>query len=109
MKSKYIVHAVGPIWSGGNNNEEKLLYSCYQKSMELAMENGCHSIAFPLISAGIYGYPKEAAWEIAVRSISDFISAHAEYDIDVIFAVIDNEILDMGMKTLTNFISESNK
>ena len=107
MKSKYIVHAVGPIWNGGNNNEEKLLYSCYQKSMELVMEKGCHSIAFPLISAGIYGYPKEAAWEIAIRSINDFISAHAEYDINVIFAVIDNEILEMGRQTLSNFKSKN--
>lgn len=107
VKSKYIVHAVGPIWNNGNKNEEKLLYSCYQKSMELAMEKGCHSIAFPLISAGIYGYPKEAAWKIAIRSINDFISAHAEYDIDVIFAVIDNEILEMGRQTLLNFRSKN--
>lgn len=107
MKSKYIIHAVGPIWNGGRNNEEKLLYSCYQRSMELVMENDCHSIAFPLISAGIYGYPKEEAWKVAIKSVNDFLSAHPDYDIDVIFAVLDNEILAMGNKIFSSLKTDS--
>lgn len=107
LGSKYIIHAVGPIWDGGKSGEAKLLYSCYQSAMGLAMENGCHSIAFPLISSGIYGYPKEEAWEIAICSVNDFFAVHEEYDIDVTFAVINDEILDMGRNILSNVSAKS--
>ena len=62
LKAKYIVHAVGPIWQGGNHKEEKLLYRCYQNAMKVACTKGCRSIAFPLISSGIYGYPVKEAF-----------------------------------------------
>lgn len=95
LKSSYIIHAVGPKWQGGHCQEEQLLYSCYQKALDLALKNHCHSIAFPLISSGIYGYPIKQAWQIAICSCTDFIDHHP-YDIDIIFTVIDNQMEELG-------------
>ena len=100
LKVRYIIHAVGPIWRGGNNGEAKQLYSCYYTSLALAMANSCHSIAFPLISSGIFGYPKEQAWQVAIQSCRDFIRDHADYDIDITFAVLNDAILQLGAAAL---------
>ena len=91
-----MVHAVGPIWKGGKNNEGKNLYNCYIESLNRAKENGCHSIGFPLISAGIFGYPKTEAWQVAIRACRDWISDNPDYDMDIVFAVLDKKILEMG-------------
>lgn len=89
----YIIHAVGPIWRGGNNNEEKLLYSAYYSSLNICKENNLKSICFPLISSGIYGYPLKEAWEVAIKACKDFLEI---YDIDIYFAIIDDDLLKLG-------------
>ena len=96
LKAKYIVHAVGPIWQGGNYNEGKLLYNCYQNAMKVACAKGCHSIAFPLISSGIYGYPAKDAWRVAIRAIRE-----SPFDMDVTIAVIDDRALQLGTSILS--------
>lgn len=100
LKAKYIIHAVGPVWQGGGNDEPQNLYSCYRESLDRARENGCHSIGFPLISAGIFGYPKDKAWDVAIRSCRDWLASDPGYDMDIVFAVLDQGILELGQKTL---------
>lgn len=100
LKAKYIVHAVGPIWHDGNHHEPQDLYSCYRESLYRAKEKACHSIGFPLISAGIFGYPKDKAWRKALQSCNDWLSENSDYEMDIIFAVLDQRIYDLGMQTM---------
>ena len=104
LKAKYVIHAVGPVWRDGNSNEQQLLYGAYRRSLELAVGNGCHSIGFPLISAGIFGYPKDKAWKVAIKTCNDFFSENPDMDLQVIFAVLDDNILELGEKTLAEMI-----
>lgn len=100
LPAKYVIHAVGPIWNGGNKDEAKLLYSAYNNSLLLAKKHNIHSIGFPLISSGIYGYPIQNAWDVALKACLDFINSNLDYDIKIIFAVIDNNILEIGNECL---------
>lgn len=100
LKARYIIHAVGPVWRGGDRQEPQQLYGAYYRALELAEESGCHSVGFPLISAGIFGYPKEKAWEKAIEACRDFFDKHPQADIKVIFAVLDDTILRLGEETL---------
>ena len=100
LKAKYVIHAVGPVWRGGNDHEPELLYGAYYRALELAKENGCASIGFPLISAGIFGYPLEKAWEVAIKACRDFLAAHPDYDIEIVFAVLDERIIKVGQGKL---------
>ena len=100
LKAKYIIHAVGPRWSGCNHKEPQLLYSAYTKSLALATENGCRSIAFPLISAGIYGYPLEGAWRKALQACRDYFQKNPDVSLNVVFAVLDDRIMAEGQRQL---------
>jgi O-acetyl-ADP-ribose deacetylase (regulator of RNase III) len=73
LPAKYVIHTVGPVWNGGFNNEAQLLANCYQNSLTLAMQHQIRSIAFPNISTGIYGFPKKAAAQIAIETVSNFL------------------------------------
>lgn len=100
LKAKYIIHAVGPIWNDGDHGEPQQLYGCYREALKLAVKNDCHSIAFPLISAGIFGYPKDKAWRKALQACHDFLKQNPGVKIDIFFAVLDDTILKLGEKTL---------
>lgn len=76
LPAKYIIHTVGPIWSGGNNNESTLLANCYRNSLQLAVDNNIETIAFPSISTGVYGYPFDQAPPIALKEIVSFLKAN---------------------------------
>ena len=93
LPSKYVIHTVGPIWCGGARGEEALLTACYENSLRLARESGCKSVAFPLISAGIYGYPLEAALRVAAGTISRFLE---ENDMAVYLVLYDAASVAMG-------------
>ena len=90
LPAKYVIHTVGPVWNNGNNNEAEKLSNCYKNSLQLAVENNISSIAFPNISTGIYGYPKNEAALIAINTVSDFIKNHSTID-KVVFVCFDNE------------------
>ena len=90
LPAKYIIHTAGPVWRGGSKGEEAQLHDCYSNSLKLAVKHECESIAFPLISSGIYGYPKQEALRVATDTIRGFLN---ETDIDVTLVVFDKEAL----------------
>jgi O-acetyl-ADP-ribose deacetylase (regulator of RNase III) len=80
LPAKHVIHAVGPVWRGGGEGEPELLASCYRRAIELAAEHGCKRVAFPAISAGIYGYPLEQAAEVALRATAEAMERHPEVE-----------------------------
>jgi O-acetyl-ADP-ribose deacetylase (regulator of RNase III) len=90
LRAKYVIHTVGPVWHGGNTNEDKLLASCYQQSLDLAKKNQAQSIAFPNISTGVYDFPKQRAAEIAIATVRDFLINNTNPE-SIIFCCFDQE------------------
>ncbi|MDP4160621.1 MAG: macro domain-containing protein [Bacillota bacterium] len=95
LPARHIIHTVGPIWRGGNFGEAQLLHNCYTNSLTLALQQGCESIAFPLISSGIYGYPKDQALKIAISAISEFLLNH---EMNVYLVVYDKNAFMLSAK-----------
>lgn len=91
LPARHVIHTVGPVWRGGTNREPELLASCYRNSLQLAIDNGIRTIAFPAISCGIYGYPIDDATNIAVREVQSFLNAHDEIE-RVLFVCFGDEV-----------------
>jgi O-acetyl-ADP-ribose deacetylase (regulator of RNase III) len=81
LKARYVIHAVGPVWGGGKHGEDKLLAGAYHRSLELAIENHCRSIAFPALSTGAYRYPMDQAARVALRTAIEFLKEHGRPEV----------------------------
>lgn len=95
LPAKYVIHTVGPVWQGGGHGERELLISAYRSSLELAVKYHCETVAFPLISSGVYGYPKDQALKVAVDAIGDFLLQH---DLTVYLVIFDLTSYTIGGK-----------
>jgi O-acetyl-ADP-ribose deacetylase (regulator of RNase III) len=99
LPAKFIIHTVGPVWNGGEHNEDKLLANCYRNSLKLAFENGIKTIAFPAISTGVYRFPLERATKIAVTEVKKFLEKNESIE-KVIFVCFDEETYETYMSTI---------
>jgi O-acetyl-ADP-ribose deacetylase (regulator of RNase III) len=90
LGASYVIHTVGPVWRGGSAGEEVLLAQCYRRSLELASDQGLRTIAFPNISTGVYGFPKQRAAEIAIGTVRSFLDRPGPLE-EIIFVVFDEE------------------
>ena len=99
LPCRFVIHAVGPVWRDGRHGERELLVSCYQTSLKLAKERGCESVAFPLISSGVYGYPKDQALRAAVDTISGFLLKN---EMTVYLVIFDRAAYQIGEKLFSD-------
>ena len=99
LPAKYVIHTVGPIYNDGKHGEKTLLESCYRESLALAKERGCETVAFPLISSGVYGYPKDQALKVAIDVISDFL---LENEMTVYIVIFDKAAYQIGEKLFSD-------
>lgn len=106
LHAKYVIHTVGPVWDGGSYGEESLLRSCYDNSLKLAVEQGCQSIAFPLISTGNYGFPKDKALQIAISAFSAFLLEHEMQIYLVVFDRTSFRLSEKLFQGVANYIDE---
>lgn len=102
LPSRFVIHTVGPKWKDGQNGEKEQLESCYRESLRIALENNCKSVAFPLISSGVYGYPKDQALRVAVDTISSFL---IEHDMLVYIVVFDKSAFQISEKLFLDIAS----
>ena len=102
LPAKFVIHTVGPIWRGGGHGERELLVSAYRSSLELALAGGCETVAFPLISSGVYGYPKDQALKVAVDTIGEFLLSH---DMTVYLVIFDRAAYTIGGKLFAEIAS----
>jgi O-acetyl-ADP-ribose deacetylase len=93
LPARFVIHTVGPVWRGGKHHEPETLANCYQSSLQLAVENGLKTIAFPAISCGAYGYPIPEAAQIALKTTRDFLTIQSRID-KVIFVLCGEDIYD---------------
>ena len=100
LPCRYVIHTVGPVWRGGNHGEKEALMACYQNSLALAQRAGCESIAFPLISSGVFGYPQDRAMKAAVEAISDFL-LKSDTELMVYLLMFSREAMNWGSKLYT--------
>ncbi len=107
LDAKYIIHTVGPVWQGGGNDEEVLLQNSYRNSLEIAHSLGCDSISFPLISTGIFGYPKEPALQIAISAIESFLMVYEMHVYLVVFDKQSFKISETLYRSIVAFIDEN--
>ena len=99
LPCKYVIHTVGPVWSGGKHGEQNKLISCYRTSLALAKEHGCETVAFPLISSGIFGYPKDLALRVAVDTIGDFLLKN---DMTVYIVIFDRSAYQISSRLFSD-------
>ena len=99
LPAKYVIHTPGPIWKGGDNGEKELLASSYRSCLELAVEHGCKTVAFPSISTGVYRFPLELAAPIAVKTVRDFLTDHPQLE-QVTFVCFSQQVKDAYDKAL---------
>lgn len=99
LPAKFVIHTVGPIWRGGQYGEKELLTSCYRNSLQLAVQHQCESIAFPLVSAGVYGYPKDQALRVAAKTIQEFL---AEHEMQVYIVIFDKRSYQIGKQLFSD-------
>ena len=107
LDAQYVIHAVGPVWQDGSHREEALLRSCYERSLRLAKQYGCRSIAFPLISTGTYGFPKDKALQIAINAISAFLLKHEMQIYLVVFSRDAFQLSEKLFHGVSSFIDEN--
>lgn len=107
LDARFVLHAVSPIWQGGNHSEEYLLRQCYDKALLLALEHGCESIAFPLLSAGNHGFPKPLALQIAINAFSSFLMEHEMQIYLVVFSSNAFELSEKLFHSVSSYIDET--
>ena len=107
LPAKYVIHTVGPVYKDGNHNEKALLESCYRKSLALAKEYNCNSVAFPLISSGVYGYPKDKALKVAIDITSEFLLENDMFVYIVIFDKAAYRISEKLFADITEYIDDN--